>query len=293
MHPDASAAPSRPEDGRQAGDRAPDEPEGGLAAVNEDLTEAGAPVTMCVDVGATSLKAGIVTPDGELVGRRVKVKTTFPMTPSRLVEEVARLVVRLPEAERLAMGFPGPVVDGVVRRGGNLERTGGPGTRRSQALARAWRGFELERRLSATFELDVRVANDADVAALACSLGKGLELTLTLGSGVGSGLTLDGSLLPHLECSELRWSRRETLDDALGEHARKRDGEQRWHARVVGAIRMLHELLDFEQLHLAGGNGPRIRRGQLGPLADVTSISTSRPGLLGAVRLFESARTSG
>ncbi len=245
------------------------------------------PVTMCVDVGATSLKAGIVTPEGELVGRRVKLKTTFPMTPARLVEEVARLVVRLPQSERLAMGFPGPVLDGVVQRGGNLERAGGPGTRRTQALSKAWRGFELERRLAATFELDVRVANDADVAALACTRGKGLELTLTLGSGVGSGLTLDGALQPHLECSELRWSRRETLDEALGEHARKRDGEQRWHARVVSAIRMLHEVIGFEQLHLAGGNAPRVRRGQLGPLADVTSISTTRPGLLGAVRLFE------
>lgn len=247
------------------------------------------PVTICVDVGATSLKGGIVDDAGELVGKRAKVRTTFPMTPARLVEELSRLIVRLPSADRLAVGFPGPVLDGVVVNGGNLERTGGPGTERTGELVRAWRGFELQRRLAATFELDTRVANDADVAALACALGKGLELTATLGSGFGTGLTLDGSLLPHLECSELRWSRHETLDDVLGEHARKRDGESRWHGRVLEAIHLLHRVIGFEHLHLAGGNAPRVRRSQLGELAEATTVSTSRPGLLGGVRLFPAA----
>ena len=50
------------------------------------------------------------------------------MTPQKLVEEVARLVVRLPVADRLALGFPGPVSDGVVVSGANLERVRGPGT---------------------------------------------------------------------------------------------------------------------------------------------------------------------
>lgn len=247
---------------------------------------AGGPVTVCVDVGATSLKAALVDHRGELVADRVKLRTTWPMTPPRLVEEVARLVVRLPHADRLALGFPGPVVDGVVVSGANLERTGGPGTPRSAALVEAWRGFELQRRLAATFELDARVANDADVAALASATGKGLELTATLGSGFGTGLTLDGVLQPHLECSQLRWSRRETFDDVLGEHARKRDGEPRWHARVVGAVRLLAEVVGFERLHLAGGNAPRVRVDELGDLAASTTVSGSRQGLLGGVYLY-------
>src|SRR5215469_14832643 len=221
------------------------------------------PLTVCVDVGATSLKAGIVDARGELQGERVKLRTTWPMTPQRLVEEVARLVVRLPRADRLALGFPGPVVDGVVVDGANLERRAGPGTERTKALRDAWRGFELQRRLAATFEFDARVANDADVAALACSRGKGLELTVTLGSGLGTGLTLDGTLQPHLECSELRWSRHETLDDVLGEHARKRDGERRWHARVTSSLRLLSDLVGFDHLHLGGGNAPRVRLDEL------------------------------
>lgn len=244
------------------------------------------PVTVCVDVGATSLKAALVDHRGELLGDRVKLRTTWPMTPSRLVEEVARLVVRLPHADRLALGFPGPVLDGVVQNGANLERAGGPGTPRTAALADAWRGFELQRRLAATFELDARVANDADVAALACTTGKGLELTVTLGSGFGTGLTLDGDLQPHVECSQLRWSRRETFDDVLGEHARKRDGEPRWRTRVVGALRLLHETFAFDHLHLCGGNAPRVRRDELGDLEAVTTVHGSRQGLLGAVLLY-------
>jgi polyphosphate glucokinase len=246
------------------------------------------PITVCVDVGATSLKAGLVDPQGALVGDRAKVKTTWPMTPQRLIEEVARLVVRLPAADRLALGFPGPVDDGVVVSGANFERKGGPGTERAEELVRAWRGFDLQRRLASTFELDARVANDADVAALSCANGKGLELTATFGSGFGSGLTLDGRLQPHLECSALRWSRRESFDDVLGEHARKRDGDQ-WHARALGALELLASVIDFDYLHLAGGNAPRIRRDQLGELAAITTVSSSRPGILGGVHLFDPA----
>jgi polyphosphate glucokinase len=244
------------------------------------------PLTVCVDVGATSLKAGLVDVKGELAGDRVKLRTTWPMTPPKLVEEVARLVVRLPHADRLALGFPGPVVDGVVQSGANLERVRGPGSERTEALRDAWRGFELQRRLAATFELEARVANDADVAALACSRHKGLELTVTLGSGFGTGLTLDGVLQPHLELSQTRWSRRETLDDVLGEHARKRDGEAKWHARVIGALHLLADVVGFDQLHLSGGNSPRVRLADLGELAVTTTTSGTRAGILGGVYLY-------
>jgi polyphosphate glucokinase len=249
-----------------------------------------APLTVCIDVGATSLKAALVDAKGELVGERVKLRTTWPMTPQKLVEEVARLVVRLPHADRLALGFPGPVVDGVIQSGANLERVRGPGSERTEALCEAWKGFELQRRLAATFELDARVANDADVAALACARGKGLELTVTLGSGIGTGLTLDGALQPHLECSQLRWSRRETFDDVLGEHARKRDGDAKWHARVVGALGLLSELTGFDHLHLSGGNSPRVHVDQLGELAASTTPSGTRAGMLGGVYLYGPVR---
>jgi polyphosphate glucokinase len=248
------------------------------------------PVTVCVDVGATSLKAALVDAHGELASDRVKIKTAWPMTPQRLVEEVARLVVRLPRADRLALGFPGAVIDGVVQSGANLERTGGLGTDKTEALASAWRGFDLQRRLAATFELEARVGNDADVAALACAQGKGLELTVTLGSGFGTGITLDGRLQPHAELSQLRWSRRETFDDVLGEHARKRDGEAKWHPRVIGAIELLFEVFSFDHLHLAGGNAPRVHRDDLGALSAMTTVSGSRAGILGGVYLYGPTR---
>lgn len=244
------------------------------------------PLTVCVDVGATSLKAGLLDVHGRMLGERVKIKTSWPMTPQRLVEEVARLVVRLPSADRLALGFPGPVLDGVVVSGANLTRSAGPGSERTGELESAWAGFDLQRRLSATFELEARVANDADVTALACATGKGLELTVTLGSGFGTGLTLEGHLLPHLELSQLRWSRRESFDDVLGEHARKRDGEAKWSSRVIGALELLKEVVGFDRLVLAGGNGPRIRRDELGPLAERTSVAPSRAGILGGVLLY-------
>ena len=93
-----------------------------------------------------------------------------------------------------------------------------------------------------------------------------------------------------MEFSQLRWSRRETFDDVLGEHARKRDGEPKWHARLIGALELLADVVRFDHLHLAGGNAPRVHRDDLGELAAITTVSTTRPGILGGVLLYGPTR---
>jgi hypothetical protein len=96
--------------------------------------------------------------------------------------------------------------------------------------------------------------------------------------------------MPHFELSQLRWSRRESLDEVLGEHARKRDGDAKWHPRVLGALELLHEVLAFDHLHLTGGNAPRVRRDALGELAGAVTTHSTRAGILGGVLLYGPTR---
>jgi len=80
----------------------------------------------------------------------------------------------------------------------------------------AWKGFDLDTALTKALGKPVRIANDADVQGLAVIAGKGLEMIITLGTGVGTGLYLDGRLAPHLELAHhpFRKARRMTSSSA-------------------------------------------------------------------------------
>jgi polyphosphate glucokinase len=65
------------------------------------------------------------------------------------------------------------------------------------------------------------VINDADMQGFGAIEGKGLEMVITLGTGFGSALFMDGHLAPHLEIAHLPFRRDKTYDQLIGEKARK------------------------------------------------------------------------
>src|SRR6202789_2120196 len=70
------------------------------------------PFTLAVDIGGTGLKASVLDASGAMVADRVKIPTTYPLPPDKLVTQLAKLVAPLPKAERAAVGFPGMVRNG-------------------------------------------------------------------------------------------------------------------------------------------------------------------------------------
>src|ERR1035437_6650821 len=72
------------------------------------------PFTLAIDVGATGLKASVLDADGAMAADRVKIATTYPMSPQKLIDDLTRLVAPLPDAERASAGFPGMVRAGHV-----------------------------------------------------------------------------------------------------------------------------------------------------------------------------------
>jgi polyphosphate glucokinase len=232
-------------------------------------TAAGAK-TLAMDVGGSGLKAGLLGPDGALLGERQRVDTPHPSPPSAVVPLLLGLAAKLPGYDRLSVGFPGVVRDGVVRTAPNL------GTR-------DWAGFDLAAALSKALGKPARVLNDASVQGLGVIAGHGLECVITLGTGLGFAIYQDGKLLPHLELSQHPAHKGKTYDQYLGAAALKEVGAEKWQRRVRRAISQIETLVGYDSLLIGGGNAKHVNF----ELPANARIVDNEAGILGGVRLWE------
>jgi polyphosphate glucokinase len=241
------------------------------------------PWTLAIDVGGTGLKASVLDASGAMVADRVAIPTTYPCPPAKLVDDLAQLVAPLPTTERVSVGFPGMVRAGRVLSAPHFVTTHGPGTRIDDDLVKQWSGFDLAGALSAQLGRPTRVANDADVQGAAVVQGDGLELVITLGTGVGTAFFYEGRLLPHLEFAHHPFLKGDTYNDVIGDAARKAVGNTRWNKRVRRAIATLRALSFFDHCYVGGGNSKKIH-GDLD--GDVTIVDNSA-GILGGIKLWD------
>ena len=246
------------------------------------MTPAGR-TTLAVDVGGTGIKASVLDNRGEPTAERVRVATTYPMDPDHLVDVVADLAGRLPAYDRISVGFPGVVREGRILTAPHFVTEKGPGTREVPALLHRWSGFDLAGVLESRLGKPTRVANDADLQGAAVVTGKGLEMVVTLGTGVGTALFYNGSLAPHLELAHHPFRRDETYNEQIGDAARRRIGKRRWNKRVHLAIRTLHDLVLYDHLYIGGGNSARVSP----PLDDNVTVVDNAAGILGGIKLWE------
>lgn len=244
------------------------------------------PRTLAVDVGGTGIKASVLDAGGQMDGDRVRVPTTYPMPPTKMVEIIRELAAKLPAFQRVSIGFPGVVRDGKVVTAPHFVTKSGPGTKVLKSLVSQWSGFDLAGETSKALAAPVRLANDADLQGSDVISGRGLELVVTLGTGVGTGLFYNGALAPHLELAHHPFMKDLTYNEAIGEAARRQLGSRRWNKRVQRAIRTLHDLILYDHLYIGGGNSRRIKF-ELGP---DTTIVDNRAGLLGGIKLWETAQ---
>ena len=241
------------------------------------------PVTLSIDIGGSGLKASALDANGRMLVDRVRCETTYPMTPQRMVDQLAELVTALPPYDRVSVGFPGMVRGGVLLTAPKFDTESGPGTPVDPDLRKAWDHFNLANALQEKLGKPTRVVNDADMQGLAVIEGHGLELVVTLGSGVGTALFLDGHLLPHLEIAHQPFRKGETYDEQLGDVIRHEVGNERWNTRVAKAIANFAILFFYDHLYLGGGNAQRVKI-DLGLNATIVDNSA---GILGGIKLWD------
>lgn len=227
--------------------------------------------TLCIDIGGTGLKALVFESDGTPRGQRVRVATPKPATPTAVLAALETLTAPLGAFDRVSVGFPGVVVDGVTRTAPNLDP--------------AWNDFPLAATLEQRTGKPVRVANDAGVQGLAVIEGKGVEVVITLGTGMGFGLYVDGRYVPNIEMAHHPYGngKDETYEERVGEAARLEIGNRRWRGRVAKVIAQLAPILNYRQLYLGGGNSERLDPAELP--ANVKIVSNVA-GLLGGLKLW-------
>lgn len=203
------------------------------------------PRTLAIDVGGTGLKASVLDARGRMITDRLRVATPNPCPPTVLVGALVDLVAPLGAYDRVSVGFPGVVRDGRIVTAPHFGND-------------IWGGFDLARALAARLHRPVRLLNDAEMQGLAVIRGKGLELVVTLGTGVGTALFRDGELMPHLELAHHPVHGRHTYNEYLGDRARKKSGVRAWNRRVRRVVGLLQTLLNYDRIYIGGGNARRL-----------------------------------
>lgn len=254
-----------------------------VASPEPTTATTGGPDTLAIDVGGTGVKASVLDPTGKMEHDRVRVPTPYPLSPKVLIETIADLVRQLPPFERISLGFPGMVRDGKILTAPHFLSTKGADGKPDPDLVAAWRAFDLQAALTKAFAQPAKVANDADLQGAAVVAGEGLELVVTLGTGVGTGLFYRGRLCPHLELAQHPFRADKTYNEVLGEAARKKAGNAKWNERVALMITTLHTLVYWDRLYLGGGNATHVK----GKLPDGVSLIDNTAGVLGGIRLWE------
>jgi polyphosphate glucokinase len=240
-------------------------------------------MTLAIDVGGTGLKASVLDELGRMEHDRVRIATPYPLSPQKLVTVLVDLVKPLPPFDRVSLGFPGMVRNGHVLSAPHFVSPDGPLGVPAPKLVTAWASFDLETELARALGRPTKVANDADVQGAAVVAGQGLELVLTLGTGVGTEFFLDGHLLPHFEFSHTPFRKGGTYNEQLGEPARRRVGTKKWQRRVLDAVDTFRELTFFDWCYIGGGNSYRLT---VDLPVNVTLVDNSA-GILGGIKLWD------
>jgi polyphosphate glucokinase len=209
------------------------------------------PIAIGVDVGGSAIKAGAVDVErGQLVTEHLEIPTPQPSTPAAVVKEIAELVARasadVPVNAPVGVGVPCVVVDGVTLTAANIDK--------------AWVGFDLETTLRPVLRRPVTVLNDADAAGMAemrfgAGKGKlGVVLILTLGTGVGSALFVDGKLVPNTELGhmEIRGLDAEKRS-AAAIRVRETESWEQWAADLDEHLTAIDRILWPSLIILGGG----------------------------------------
>ncbi len=226
--------------------------------------------TLAIDIGGSRLKASVLDEDGTLTVDPVRVDTPVGEAPETVVAALADLVEPLPPYDRVSVGFPGVVRNGTVLVAPpNLDNDG-------------WAGFKLAGALAEKLGKPVKVLNDAEMQGLAVVSGQGVELVVTLGTGFGTALFVDGKRGAHLELAHHPFRKGETYDEQLGNAARKRVGNKKWNKRVARAIETMRVLTNFDHLYIGGGNAKKVSL-ELDP--DVTLVS-NQAGIQGGLAVW-------
>jgi polyphosphate glucokinase len=231
-------------------------------------TKAKGPITLAVDIGGSGLKAMLLSAKGQPVSERLRIPTPAIPTTKAVLAELDKLAAGLPGFDRVSVGFPGVVKRGRTFAAFNLHPT--------------WMNFALQTELERRWKKPARVANDSAVQGFGAIKGEGVEMIITLGTGMGNSLFTWGRLCPGLELGHHPW-KKYTYEDYIGRRGLDKYGKKRWNKHLQEAIAQTANTFNWDHLYLGGGNTKKIEF----KLPDHVTVVPNETGLLGGVALWK------
>jgi polyphosphate glucokinase len=241
-----------------------------IGAEEMNDAETAGPKTLAIDIGGTGLKASVLDESGKMMTKRVRVPTPKPCPPETLLDFLAKLTAPLPPHDRISVGFPGVMRDGRIITA-------------PQFPDKAWLGFPLEDAISKRLGKPARMLNDAEVQGLGIIAGQGLEVVLTLGTGVGSAMFSNGAPTPHLELAHHPIRKDQTYNDYVGNVTYRAISKRKWNKRVLKMIDIVYALVHYDVLYLGGGNAANI----VAPLPANVHLASNDAGITGGIHLWD------
>lgn len=200
-----------------------------------------------VDIGGSGIKGAVVDLDaGEFVGERDRIKTPRPATPEAVAKVVAEVVGALDSDGPVGCTLPAVVRNGVAASAANIDD--------------AWIGVDARVVIGRATGRPTTVLNDADAAGIAehrfgaAKDRDGVVIVLTLGTGIGSAVLIDGRLLPNTELGHLELDGHDAETRAAAS-ARKADGlsYKQWSHRLDRYLHHVEGLFSPDLFVLGGG----------------------------------------
>lgn len=201
-----------------------------------------------IDIGGSGIKGNLVDPEtGHLLSERHKILTPQPATPDAVAQVVAELVSYFDVDGPVGCTFPAIVRHGTVLSAANVDES--------------WIGTDADRLFSEASGHPFTVINDADAAGIAemefgAAAGQdGVVIVLTLGTGIGSALFLDGRLVPNTEFGHLEFNGFTSVEDWAAAKVRKDEGLSwdGWAGRVARFLEHLDRVFSPDLFVLGGG----------------------------------------
>ena len=225
---------------------------------------------LTIDIGGSHVKATILSAEGVPVSEYARMPTPQPSTPINVIDLIKELVKNFKGYDKISVGFPGYVREGVIKTAPNL----GSDT---------WKDYPLQTNLGALLSRPAKVVNDADLQGIGIASGEGLEMVITLGTGFGTALVYNGKLLPHFEIAHHPVKTDKDYDEYIGEKAYQRKGKEHWNYRMKKVFTILKTVFNYDRLYISGGNAKNLTI----PLDDNMIIVSNREGIKGGARLWK------
>jgi polyphosphate glucokinase len=204
-----------------------------------------------IDIGGTGIKGGIVDiENGKLLSETVKIPTPDPSIPAAVFAIILEMMNRFSWKGSIGCGFPAIVKNGIPKSAANISKE--------------WIGYNALGELKKITPHPVNIINDADAAGLAemrfgagkeySSTGGGIVLMITLGTGIGSAIFVDGRLLPNTELGHIEIDGIEAEKNAAT-IVRERNGWtwEEWSRHVYRYLQVIEYLFSPDIIIIGGG----------------------------------------